>query len=276
MGTNTTRPKTLLVEECADARAAALEVPDIERRIESLERVALRVVGEGLRVLTALLVRSAEGKVQLRLVGTLALVAREQPLHGGHLGIAESVVLEVSEAPVGLGEAGVQRQHRLVGCLAFGSLPQGLLHVADRQTQSRVRRRKLCCPLVRRECFVLPHQPGRHARDGDPGLGIFRLYLHYVARGGERFFEPSLRKQRLRESPPRERAVRGLPEGMTEQPLRVAGHVGGQRQRREPGECGHVSGVEGEDFAKDAFRLLAVVGDQRCGGFFGAGSVSIG
>jgi hypothetical protein len=52
-----------LVEERADARAAALEVPDIERRIESLERVALRVVGEGLRVLTALLVRSAEGKM---------------------------------------------------------------------------------------------------------------------------------------------------------------------------------------------------------------------
>ena len=123
------RRKEAGIEECANARAAPLEHPDVERLVETAQGVALSVVHEGLRVRRALLEGLAERKLQLRLVGPLPLVARQQPLHFGDLRIAEDIILQVREAPPSLGPARVRLQRRLVGRLALGAPAQRLLQV---------------------------------------------------------------------------------------------------------------------------------------------------
>ncbi len=95
--------KNACVEEGANARRAPLEVLDVERRIQAPQRVAARVVLEGVGVLLALFEGLAQGEMQLRRHWRCSrLSLAEQPLHGRDLGVAEVVVLEVGKAPVGL------------------------------------------------------------------------------------------------------------------------------------------------------------------------------
>ena len=152
------------VKEGADARGAALEAFDVEGRIEAAQCVALRVVCEGLRVPPALLEGLAEREMQLRLIGALALVAREQLLHGRDLGIAEGVVLEIGKAPVGFADRRIHRERRLVGGLAVAAPAERLLHVADRQPQAYLVRLELRRLLVGLERLLLAQQSRRDAR----------------------------------------------------------------------------------------------------------------
>ena len=118
------------IEERADAGAAALELLDIEWRLEPPQRVALRVVRKRLCVFPALLEGPAEREMQLRFVGAIALVALQQPLHRGDLFVGKGVVLEICEAPVGLATTGIELQCRLVGSFAVAPPAERLLYMA--------------------------------------------------------------------------------------------------------------------------------------------------
>src|SRR6202035_450589 len=112
------RGKECRIKEAADARAAALEAVDVERRIEAAQLVTAGVVGEGLRVAAPLLAGPAEREIHLRLVAAIALVCRQQLLHRGDLRIAEGVVLEIGQVPVRLAATRIHLQSCLVGGLA--------------------------------------------------------------------------------------------------------------------------------------------------------------
>ncbi len=88
--------KEFLIEEGANACRAPFELLDIERGIQTPQRVAARVVAEGLSVALALLKCLAECEMQLSLIGSIAPVARQQALHCGHIVLAEEVILKVS------------------------------------------------------------------------------------------------------------------------------------------------------------------------------------
>src|SRR6202035_4182009 len=129
------RGKECRIKEAADARAAALEAVDVERRIEAAQLVTAGVVGEGLRVAAPLLAGPAEREIHLRLVAAIALVCRQQLLHRGDLRIAEGVVLEIGQVPVRLAATRIHLQSCLVGGLAVMAAAERLLRVTDRQTQ---------------------------------------------------------------------------------------------------------------------------------------------
>ena len=59
------------------------------------------------------------------------------------------------------------------------------------------------------------------AADGDPALRILGLDLDQTARAASGLLEASERQQRLAESPPGQRMVRGLLEGMAQQALGI-------------------------------------------------------
>ena len=110
------------------------------------------------------------------------------------------------------------------------------MHVADGHAQPDFFGLEPRRPLVGLERLLLAHQPRRHGGDGDPALRVLRLDLHQVACGCVRLLEPPERQQRRPEPAPRERQVCGLFQGMTQQPLGIAGLVGRERERREPAQ----------------------------------------
>ena len=215
-------------EERANARGAPLEAPDVERSLAAAQRVALRVVSERPGVLPALLAGLAEREIQLRVCRAstaCAFVFRDQPLHGGDLGVGERIVLQVGEAPPGLGVARICGEHLLVGGLALGTPPERLAHVADGHQQSHVARLVLRRALVGLERLLLAHEPRRHRGRGDPALRAFGLDLHEAARGRVRLLHPTERQQRSPESAVRERQVLALPQRVAQQPLGIPGYV---------------------------------------------------
>ncbi len=215
------RREEVPIEEGANARAAPLEIIDVEWRIEPPQLIAARIVGEGVRVLPALLVGFAQSKMQLCLVGPAARLVGEQRLHAGQLGIAECVVLEIGKAPPGLGEARIQRQRGVIRRLAVLAPAERLQRVADREVQARFRRFQARDPLIGLERLLLVHEAGRHRRDREPGLRIIRLDFGRVVRRCLRFRKPPERHQRRPESTPGERQMGGLPERVPQQALGV-------------------------------------------------------
>ena len=262
-------------EERAYACRAALEVHDVERRIEATQRVALGVVREGSCVPLPLLAGLPQSEMQLRLVRAVTPVAREQPLHGRELVIAEGVVFKVRKTPVRFRNTRIHLEHRLVRSFTLLPPPEGLVHVADGQAQAYFVRLEPRGVLVSFERFLLPQQPRCDARDRDPGLRVFGLDLQHMAGGGLGLLGATQGEERRTEPPPRQRHVLGLFECMTQQPLGVPGYVSGQRERRKPDQRGEVTRISLQYFAEDEFRLLALLSHQRRGSLLHAPPIRI-
>ncbi len=162
-----------LVEKGADARRAAFEMLDVKGRGGAPQCVAAGVVLEGLGVAAALFKGLAQGEIKLRRLRRRDGRVAEQFKHGRHLGVAEVVVLEIGQAPVGLRQQRIHGEHRLVGGLALAAPAEGLLNVADGQTQPHLLGLQPRCLFVGFERLLLPHEPGGNRGDRDPALRVF-------------------------------------------------------------------------------------------------------
>ena len=166
--------------------------------------------------------------MQLGLIGVVARVAREQPLHGGDLGIAEAVVLEIGETPPGLGKARIYLQRGFIGGLAVGAPAERLLHVSHGDAQPHFFGLETRGVLVGFERVFLSHHPRGDAGGRDPGLRALRLDLPQVAGGGVRLLEATQGDERRCQSPVGQRQVLALLQSMAQQPLGIVGPVGGE------------------------------------------------
>ena len=228
------------------------------------------------RVLPEVVLHLAEREMQLCLIGAIALVGRNQALHGLDLGIRQRVVLEIRKTPVGLRDTRIHRQRRLVGRFAVGAPAKGFLHVANGHAQPNSLRLKPRRLLVGREGLLLAHELRRHGGNRDPALGVIGLHLDQAPRRCFRLREASERREREPHSSPGERMVCGLLQGMTQQPLGIQCLVSFERQGRKTAQGRQVTRVLLQDTAENWLRGLVIVGHESGGGRLDAGPMRIG
>ncbi len=214
--------------------------------------IADRIVGECRRVLRLVLECAPQREVQLRLVVIIAGIARQQRLHRRDLGVAEHVVLQVGETPIGFAELRLHPEAILVGLLALAAVAEGLVQVADREPQAHFRGIPSRRLLERDQRVRLAHQPGIHVRASNTQFwGFSDSIFKQVANRRLGLGKPPEIDQRLAESPPDERQVRGLLERMAQQPLRIPRRACRERYRREAAQSADMTGIGLEDVAKD-------------------------
>ena len=152
--------------------------------------------------------------MQQRLIHVVAAVLH-QALHSPDLAVAEPIVLQVGEAPIGFAEPRVELEAILVGLLAVGSPAERLVQVPDRQAQPhllRIQPRRL---LECHEGVRLPHEPRAYPAQEHPVLRILRLDLEQAAYGGLGFGKTRQIDQGLGKSSPYQRKTCGLFQCMT-------------------------------------------------------------
>ncbi len=241
-------------------------MPAVEWGIEASQRIAQLVVTEGFRVLAALFGCLAECELQVCRRGASGIGACQLRCHRGNVCIAEVIVLEIGEAPPGLGAARVHAQCRLVGGFALFAPPERFLHMADGHAQLHFSGAELRRVFVGFECRLLAQQAHGHRGERDPALRVLGLDLQEPAYRGVGFLELSQRHQHLPQSAPDQWMVGRLPERMAQQALCIAAPVGGERERRQAAQCRHVRRIGVQDLAKQLLGALAIVGEQRRGG----------
>jgi hypothetical protein len=149
--------------------------------------------------------------------------------HRRHLGIAERVVLQVGEAPVGFPDAGIHDECRLIGGLALRAPAERLMDVAHDHRQPHFIRLELRRPFVGLERLFVAHEARRHRAQGQPSIGVFRLDRHQTAGGSIRLLEAPELHQGLSDFSPDQRMVCGLLQGVVEQPLGIPRFVSRDR-----------------------------------------------
>ena len=225
---------------------------------EAPQRVAARVVAEGLRVLRGA-ARSALPSAKCSCASFLRSPASlaEQPLHGRELRVAEGVVLEVGKTPVGL--ARFPDPSRAPPCrrprsprAGRGSSACGRWTCACRTSAGLQQRR----PLVGLE-RLLPDAAARVEADASVIQDCRIVRLDAGSDGARPPRPPRACPSGLQcrtQPAPDERQVRRLPQRMAQQALGIVGHVGRQRQRRESAQGGHVARIRLQDLAEHASR----------------------
>ena len=216
-----------------DTPGLVFEYLDVERNGLAPPRIADRVVIEGPRVLLLVLEGAAERKVQLRLVNVLAVLTLQQRLHGRDLGIAEYIVLEVGEAPVGLAETRIEIEACAVSLLALATAAERFVQMTDGKTQPHflgVQPRGL---LEGRQRIGLAHEARVHRSQQHPVLRILGLGFQKMAHRCFGLGEAPKIDVSLAQAAPGQRQVRRLFEGVPQQAQRIAAAADGERHCRE-------------------------------------------
>ncbi len=195
------------IEAVAHTARLVLEFFDAERRDAPAPGIADAVMLERLRISRLVFERPPERKVQLRLVRVVAPIARIKRPHRRDFGIAEHVVLEIGETPVGFCEPRVDVQALPIRLFAFPAPPECFLQVADRQAQPHFRGREPRRLAVGSERVLLTHQAGVHGPENHPVLRVLGLDLQQVKDRRFGLRQPARIEQRLAEAAPGERQV---------------------------------------------------------------------
>jgi hypothetical protein len=139
--------------------------------------------------------------------------------------------------------------------VAFGHHHAGLVGV---QTQRL---------LVRGQRFLLPQAPAQHRAQRDEIARRRRLDLEQIAGRILSLAEAPGVEKNLRKTPPDQRQVRGLPQGLAQQPFGGRRLFGGRRDCREPADRTDVTRLLLQYLAKDRFRRLQIApGEMRARG----------
>src|SRR6185437_14276756 len=245
-----------------DAPGFGLEGRDREGRGALAQLIAGGVVVEGLGVLLPLLQGAADGEVQLRLVGG-GRRRCQQAAHRRELGVAEGVILEVREAPIGFRVLWVQPQAFPVGRLALRAPPECLVDVSDGEPESGLRGAEAGSLLIRRQRLLLAQQADENRAQCRPVLRVLRLELQQLAEDRFRLGQALGRQQRVAPRAAHERVVSAARARVRQQALGVARVAGADGDSGETGERGEMTRIAFQDFAEHALGGAIVAARER-------------